>query len=51
MSETMDHMAAEVDQQELAQQFLVLPREQGTELVGRAAGWAREGPGRGSGGV
>ncbi|RKR13672.1 hypothetical protein C8D78_3328 [Arthrobacter oryzae] len=51
MSGTMDHVATEVDQQELAQQFLAQAREQGTELVGPAGGWAREGPGRGSGGV
>ncbi|ADX75152.1 transposase (plasmid) [Pseudarthrobacter phenanthrenivorans Sphe3] len=34
MSETMDPMATDVDQQELAQQLLAQSREQGIELVG-----------------
>ena len=34
MSETMDPMATEVDQQELAEQLLAQAREQGVELVG-----------------
>jgi transposase-like protein len=34
MSDTMDPMATEVDQQELAQQLLVQAREQGIDLVG-----------------
>src|SRR6478609_8535205 len=34
MSETMEPMATEMDQQELAQQFLAQAREQGIELVG-----------------
>lgn len=34
MSETMDPMATEMDQQELAQQLLAQSREQGIELVG-----------------
>ena len=34
MSETMDPMASEVDQQELAQQLLAQAREQGIDLVG-----------------
>jgi putative transposase len=34
MSDTMDPMATEVDQQELAQQLLAQAREQGIELVG-----------------
>ncbi|MET3919997.1 transposase-like protein [Arthrobacter sp. UYEF20] len=34
MSETMDPMATEMDQQELAQQLLAQAREQGIELVG-----------------
>ncbi|SDL85212.1 transposase [Arthrobacter sp. ok362] len=35
MSETMDPMATELDQHELAQQLLAQAREQGIELVGR----------------
>lgn len=34
MSDTMDPMATDVDQQELAQQFLAQAREQGIDLVG-----------------
>jgi len=34
MGETMDPMATEMDQQELAQQLLAQAREQGIELVG-----------------
>jgi hypothetical protein len=34
MSDTMDPVATEVDQQELAQQLLAQAREQGIELVG-----------------
>jgi hypothetical protein len=34
MSETMEPMATEMDQQELAQQLLAQAREQGIELVG-----------------
>jgi hypothetical protein len=34
MSDTVDSMATEVDQQELAQQLLAQTREQGIELVG-----------------
>ena len=34
MSGTMDPMATDVDQQELAQQLLAQPREQGIDLVG-----------------
>jgi hypothetical protein len=34
MSGTMDPMATEVDQQELAQQLLAQAREQGIDLVG-----------------
>jgi putative transposase len=36
MSETLDPMATDVDQQELAQQLLAQAREQGIDLVGRA---------------
>ena len=42
MSDTMDPMATDVDQQELAQQLLAQAREQGIDLVGRQlAGRAR----------
>jgi hypothetical protein len=34
MSDTMDPMATDVDQQELAQQLLAQAREQGIDLVG-----------------
>ena len=34
MSETMDAMATEMDQQELARQLLAQSKEQGIELVG-----------------
>jgi hypothetical protein len=34
MGETMDPMATEMDQQELAQQLLAQSKEQGIELVG-----------------
>jgi hypothetical protein len=34
MGETMDPMATEMDQQELAQQLLAQAKEQGIELVG-----------------
>lgn len=39
MSETMDPMATEVDQQELAQQLLAQAKEQGIDLVG-PDGWS-----------
>ncbi|MDP9695878.1 UNVERIFIED_ORG: transposase-like protein [Arthrobacter globiformis] len=35
MSDTMEPMATEVDQQELAQQLLTQAKEQGLELVGK----------------